>query len=284
MQLLSHPLLAIVFLIAMLIFVHELGHFIIGRLCGIGVETFSIGFGPKMFSFTHHGTVYQVAWLPLGGYVKFAGALPNEEVADIHRGKEMHLATKTRRALTIAAGPAANFLLAAVIYTILGLAGLEHPPSIVGTVRPDSPAARSGLQAGDRIIAIDGEAVSRWDELRDHIAAAPERRLQLTVQRQQQELQLTLVPADEDGRGMAGVGLDYEKAIISVPRLDSIAAQQGLQGGDEITAVQVEGKTTEITTFTQLRNFFASLPSDTCCLFAFKTRGAGGDRFYSRTS
>ena len=87
MELLSHPLFAIVFLIAILIFVHELGHFIIGRLCGIGVETFSIGFGPKMFSFTRQGTVYQVAWLPLGGYVKFAGALPNEEVADIHRGQ-----------------------------------------------------------------------------------------------------------------------------------------------------------------------------------------------------
>lgn len=263
MQLLSHPILAIVFLIALLIFVHELGHFLIGRLCGIGVETFSIGFGPKMFSFTHNNTVYQVAWLPLGGYVKFAGVLPNEEVAEIHRGKEMYLASKTRRALTIAAGPVANFLLAVVIYTILGMAGLEHAPSVVGTVRPDSPAARSGLQAGDHIIAIDGEALTRWDELRDHIAAAPQQRLQLTVQRQQQKLQLTLVPDDEDGRGMAGVGLDYEKAIIAVPHPDTIAAQQGLQRGDEITAVQVEGETTAITTFTQLRNFFAAVPPDT---------------------
>ncbi len=263
MQLLSHPLLAIVFLIAVLIFVHELGHFIIGRLCGIGVETFSIGFGPRLFAFTRNGTVYQVAWLPLGGYVKFAGTLPHEEVADIHRGQEMYLASKTRRALTIAAGPVANFLLAVLIYTILGLAGLEHAPSVVGTVRPDSPAARSGLQAGDRIIAIDSAAVTRWNELRDHISTAPQQRLQLTVQRQQQELQLTLVPDDEDGRGIAGVGLDYEKAIIAVPRPESIAAQQGLQPGDEITAVQVKGKTTAITTFTQLRTFFAQLPPQT---------------------
>lgn len=263
MQLLSHPLLAIVFLIAVLIFVHELGHFIIGRLCGIGVETFSIGFGPRLFSFTRNGTVYQVAWLPLGGYVKFAGALPNEEVADIHRGKEMHLASKTRRSLTIAAGPVANFLLAIFIYTILGLAGLEHAPSIVGTVRPDSPAAHSGLQAGDRITALDGDAVTRWNELRDHIAAAPQQRVQLTVQRQQQELQLTLVPDAEGERGVAGIGLDYEKAIIAVPHPDAIAAQQGLQRGDEIIAVQVAGESTAITTFTQLRAFFARLQPHT---------------------
>ena len=263
MQLLSHPLLAIVFLIAVLIFVHELGHFIIGRLCGIGVETFSIGFGPRLFSFNRDGTTYQVAWLPLGGYVKFAGALPNEEVAAIHHGKEMYLASKSKRFLTIMAGPVANFLLAVLIYTVLGMVGLEHPPSVVGTVRPDSPAAHSDLQAGDRITAINGETLRRWDELRDRISAAPQQRLQLTVQRQQQELQLTLVPDEEDGRGIAGVGLDYEKAIIAVPNPASLAAQQGLLRGDEITAIQVEGKTTVITTFTQLRTFFARLPPQT---------------------
>ena len=273
MQLLSHPLLAIIFLIAVLIFVHELGHFIIGRLCGIGVETFSIGFGPKMFAFTRNGTVYQVAWLPLGGYVKFAGVLPNEEVAEVHRGKEMHLVSKTRRALTIAAGPVANFLLAILIYTILGLAGLEHAPSVIGTVRPDSPAAHSGLQAGDRIIAVDGETLTRWDELRDHIAAAPQQRLQLTVQRQQQELQLTLVPDEKDGRGLAGVGLDYEKAIIAVPHPASVAAQQGLQRGDEITTVQIDGETTTITTFTQLRDFFAHLSPQTSVSLRFQRDG-----------
>ena len=262
MQLLSHPLLAIVFLIAVLIFVHELGHFIVGRLCGIGVEAFSIGFGPRMFSFHRNGTTYQVAWLPLGGYVKFAGALPNEEVADIHRGKEMYLASKTRRFLTIAAGPAANFLLAIVIYTILGMAGLEHAPSIVGTVRPDSSAARSGLQAGDRIIAINNQAVTRWNELRDHIAAAPQQRLHLTVQRQQQELQLILVPDLVEGRGIAGVGLDYEKPIIAVPDPTSIAAQQGLQTGDEITAIQINNTTSAITTFSQLRTVLAATSAD----------------------
>ncbi len=263
MQLLSHPLLAIVFLIAVLIFVHELGHFIVGRLCGIGVETFSIGFGPRLCAYHHRGTTYQVAWLPLGGYVKFAGALPHEEVAEIHRGKEMHLASKTRRTLTIAAGPAANFLLAVVIYTLLGLAGLEHAPSVVGTVRPDSPAANSGLQAGDRVVAIDGEAITRWDELRDHIMAAPHQRLSLTVHRQRQTLHLTLVPAEEDGRGMAGVGLDYEKAIVAVPRPVTPAAQQGLRRGDEIVAAQVGDEKTTITTFTQLREFFATLPPQT---------------------
>ena len=175
----------------------------------------------------------------------------------------MHLATKTRRALTIVAGPAANFLLAIVIYTILGMAGLEHPPSIVGTVRTSSAAAESGLQAGDRIVAIDGEKITRWTELRDKVAASPHQPLRLTVQRQEQELQLTLVPNIQDGQGVAGVGLDYEKAIISVPRPASLAAQQGLQLGDEIVAAQVDGKTTAIKTFTQLRTFFATVPPDT---------------------
>ena len=263
MQLLSHPVFAIVFLIAVLILVHELGHFIVGRLCGIGVEVFSIGFGPQLFAINRNGTIYQLAWLPLGGFVKFAGALPHEEVAAIHRGKEMHLASKTRRFLTIAAGPVANFLLAALIYTLLGIAGLEHAPAVVGTVRPDSAAARSGLRSGDRIVAINGTALSRWDELRQHIVGAPQQRLQLTVQRQGQELQLVLRPDLVDGRGVAGVGLDYERALISVPQPDSSAAQHGLQRGDEITAGQIGATTTAITTFAQLRAFFTAAAPDT---------------------
>lgn len=265
MQLLAHPLLAIVFLIAVLIFVHELGHFIVGRLCGIGVEVFSIGFGPQLCSMQRNGTVYQLAWLPLGGYVKFAGALPGEEVAEVHRGQEMHLATKTRRFLTVSAGPVANFLLAMLIYTLLGMAGLEHAPAVVGTVRPDSPAAHSGLRSGDRIVAIDEQAVTRWDELREHIATAPAQRLRVTVARHQQQLELTLVPAAENGRGVAGVGLDYEKAIVAVPKPDARAAQHGLRSGDEIVAAQRAGETTPIKTFAQLRAFFDS--DDTAPVF-----------------
>lgn len=236
-ELLSHPVVAIVFLIGVLVFIHELGHFVIGKLCGIGVETFSIGFGPPIISFERLGTVYQLAWIPLGGYVKFAGALPTEEVADTHSGKEMYLASKTKRFLVISAGPVANFLLAFVIYTIMGMTGMEHAPAVIGTVMPNSPAYVSGLHSGDRIIAIDDEKISKWNEMHRRIANSPLKRLRITVKRQEREIDLVLIPEKVKGQGRAGVGLNYEKPIVTV-FAESLVARHGLQTGDEIITVR----------------------------------------------
>ena len=254
-SLLTHPLVAIVLLIGILVFVHELGHFLVGKLCGVGVETFSIGFGTPVCKFTHKNTTYQLAFLPLGGYVKFAGALPNEPVQEEHRGKELYLASKRKRTLIILAGPVANFLLAFVLYTFLGALGVEHAPAHIGTVIPDSAASRSGLQSGDKILAVNDKQIHKWEELRSQIAKSAGEPLRLQVARQQQTLAITLVPENKNGTGRAGVGIDYERAIVAVSD-GSQAAQQGLRSGDEITSVRIENTQTKIENFSQLARFF----------------------------
>lgn len=285
-ELLSHPAVAIVFLIGVLVFIHELGHFVVGKLCGIGVETFSIGFGPPIISLKKNNTVYQLAWIPLGGYVKFAGTLPTEETDDVHSGKEMYLASKTKRSLVISAGPFANFLLAFVIYTVMGMTGIEHAPAVIGTVMPDSPASASGLHSGDRIVAIDAAKISKWEEMHRRIARSPLKELRVTVERQGREIDLVLIPEKVRGQGRAGVGLNYEKPIVTV-LASSPAARHGLQTGDEIIALrlaqiqdidsdleiaprqdldvdngQVVGNEIEIKTFAQLQDIFFSAEAD----------------------
>ena len=257
-ELLSHPIVAIVVMIGLLVFVHELGHFVVGALCGIGAEVFSIGFGPPIVKFTYRHTVYQLSWIPLGGYVRFAGAMPQMEVADHHRGQELYLAHKGKRLATIAAGPLANFVLAGVIYTIVAMIGIEHAPAIIGTVRPDSPAQQGGLQAGDRVLAIDGSPVKTWEELRTKIGDRAGEQVQFRVQRREQTTELTVIPEQHRGRGRAGIGLTYEKPIVTVIDNNSPLALSGLRSGDEIVAYTIaETKTVPVQNFTQLRDLSA---------------------------
>ena len=258
MELFSHPIVAIVFLIGLLVFVHELGHFVVGILCGIGVEVFSIGFGKPIVKYTYRRTVYQLSWLPLGGYVKFAGGMPQEEVAEHHRGQELYFASKGKRLATISAGPLANFVLAGVIYTIAAMVGIEHAPSVIGTVRPDSPAQQGGLQAGDRVVAIDGSPVKTWEELREKIADKAGQELQFQVQRRDKTTELAITPQQHKGRGRAGIGLAYEKAVVTVIDDNSPVARAGLRTGDEVVAYTISGQqTVAVHSFAQLRDLLS---------------------------
>jgi len=134
----QYPLVAILVMIGSLIFIHELGHFLVGRMCGIGVIRFSIGFGPKVLEFTRGGTKYSIAPLPLGGYVQFLGSYGNELEDTAHvKGKSFNEASRFQRALTLFAGPFANILLAFAIFSLLGMAGVERTPAMVGQVLPD---------------------------------------------------------------------------------------------------------------------------------------------------
>ena len=130
-QFFSHPIPAVVILLGLLVLIHELGHYLVGRWCGIAVETFSIGFGPRILGFRRGGTDYQISWIPLGGFVKFAGAHPSEDVPAGLKGIGFLQASLPKRAATIVAGPAANFLLAVVVYAILVTTGLHYGDRIV---------------------------------------------------------------------------------------------------------------------------------------------------------
>jgi regulator of sigma E protease len=250
-SILANPVFAIVLFIGLLIFVHELGHFLVGKFLGLGVETFSIGFGPELLGFTYGGTRYRVAIIPLGGYVKFAGALAREEVAPHFVGKEMYRARPWVRAATLVAGPFANFLLAVAVYAALGMQGVPHNPAIIGQVMKDSPAARAGLEPEDEILAVDGRAISSWEELREELAAHPGTPLTLQVARDEAVFPLTLSPdafqgKDDIGRkatqGRAGISLGMLPAIVTLNAASAAASRAGIKTGEKITSLRLTAK------------------------------------------
>ena len=244
---LSNPLIAVVVLLGALVFVHEFGHFIVGRACGIAVETFSIGFGAKLFSFKRGNTEYRLSAVPLGGYVKFYGANPAEEVPDGVAGREFFRANYWRRMATVAAGPGANFLLAAVAFSVLGRAGISHPPALIGDVLPGSPAEVAGVFPGDRLIAIDDAPVTRWRELEAAVSKSADRVMKWTMSRNSALIQIDLKPAAVDienalGRkvriGRVGVSLGIVPAYISISKKDGWAYRSGLRTGDLVKSLK----------------------------------------------
>ena len=169
-------LIPFLFVLTVVVFFHELGHFLVARWCGVRVDTFSIGFGREVFGWNdRHGTRWKVSWIPLGGYVKFAGdenaaSVPDRErLAQIPAGDREHLfhfKPLRQRAAIVAAGPIANFILAIVIFAgVFTFVGRTVATPLVDEVMPGSPAAAAGFVAGDRVISIDGRPVASFEEM-----------------------------------------------------------------------------------------------------------------------
>ncbi len=169
-----------------LIFFHELGHFLVARAFGMGVSTFSLGFGPKLFKRTYGKTEYCLSAVPLGGYCALVGE--DDQSQELPQGftskESFALRPAWQRILVVAAGPFANVLLALLICWILAFSyGQAHLLPTVGEVMPDSPAAMAGMQAGDTIISIDGTPIKDWVSMSDAIAASKGTALTVDVDR-----------------------------------------------------------------------------------------------------
>jgi len=204
----SSALLAVVSFLVVLsivVFVHEFGHFIVARWCGVAVRTFSIGFGREIFGFTDRkGTRWRVAWIPLGGYVKFVddenvASAPSEEALVRMTPEERRGAFQTRpiwqRAAVVFAGPAANFLLAIVIYTAVNFwVGVHTIAPRIGEVKAGMPAAAAGFQPGDVILSIDGEAIGGFEDVQRIIAVNGDRKLHFGVDRSGGKLFIDVTP------------------------------------------------------------------------------------------
>jgi regulator of sigma E protease len=198
-------LIPFLFVLTVVVFVHELGHFLVARWCGVGIKAFSIGFGPEIVGFTdRHGTRWKLSWIPLGGYVKFiddenvtsAGArrtidqLTPEERARSFQGKSLG-----QRAAVVAAGPIANFLLAIVVFTaIFGVFGERITAAKVDIVNPGSAAERAGFLPGDRVISIDGTAIETFGEMQRIVAMSPGQPLHFAVDRGGKTIDITVTP------------------------------------------------------------------------------------------
>ena len=241
----SNPVISILVLIGILIFVHELGHYLVGKYFGFGIETFSIGFGPKIFGFKRGMTTYQISLLPLGGFVKFVGAFPGETIPQEFQGKELANFAVWKRALMTFAGPFANLLLAFVVFVAVGINGLDHPSSVLGHVRPGSPAYLAGLLPGDKIIQVDQTVVKHWDDLIVTVSQKHSTAVQIAFERDGEKKSVEMRPEarnDEDPNGAKVKVGRIGVSPITLPNFvavmpASLAEKAGLKMGDQIVSV-----------------------------------------------
>ncbi|HHW44579.1 MAG TPA: RIP metalloprotease RseP [Desulfotomaculum sp.] len=189
----------------LLILFHELGHFLVAKRVGIKVHEFSIGFGPKLIGLIRGETVYNLRLLPLGGYVRMAGMDPAEEVDDEERSFQKK--PVYQRAAVIAAGPAMNFLLAALLLAVIFITqGVPTPTTTIGKLVPGQPAEKAGVLPGDRVVAINDQPVDTWEQLSHLVNAHPGQSLTLTVVRAGKERKIHLLTvADPQGMGKIGI-------------------------------------------------------------------------------
>src|SRR6185369_11840389 len=189
-----------------LIFIHELGHFIFAKTFGVGVEKFSLGFGPKVLGKKVGETEYLLSALPLGGYVKMVGEGEPEdaELAEVDKSRSFAEKKPLQRIAIVAAGPVFNLLFALVLFIVIYLVGVPAVTTKVGEVVAGKPAGRAGMLAGDLITAVNGKAVSRWDDFAKIIAQGKLAPLQVSVQRGGAPLQFSMVPESRTTKNMLG--------------------------------------------------------------------------------
>ncbi|HET6469827.1 MAG TPA: RIP metalloprotease RseP [Geminicoccaceae bacterium] len=188
-------------ILSVVVFVHEFGHYWVARRNGVRVETFSIGFGPELFGRNdRHGTRWKFSVIPLGGYVKMLGdadaTSTTVDVRHVRDPESFPAKSVWQRMAIVFAGPAANFLFAIVVLAALFVfSGRPFTPPEVGAVQEDSPAAAAGLAPGDRVVAIDGDAIESFEQLQAIVRQSPDRPLALTIERAGQTVEVVLTPA-----------------------------------------------------------------------------------------
>lgn len=198
--------IAAVFVFGLLIFVHELGHFITAKLVGMRVDEFAIGFGPKLFSKKQGDTLYSLRLIPLGGFNKIAGMDPDEEQDQFSFQSKPVWA----RMVVIIAGSLMNFLLPVILFTIVFVSsGIDKPSTepIIGSVMPLKPAAQAGLLPGDRVISVNSKPIKVWQDFVSTIQINAGNELVLTYERQGVLRQTSVVPEQDSkaNRGIIGI-------------------------------------------------------------------------------
>ncbi len=230
-----HNAVWLLVLLGVMILIHELGHFWAARYFGVGVEVFSFGFGPRLFGFRRGETDYRFSALLFGGYVKMMGAEPGDEHVDDPRA----LTAKPRwqRLIIAFAGPFMNVILAIALLTGLFMVKYQkfaepEQRGVIGHVIKDSPAARAGLQEGDRIVAIDGQNNPSWEDIELKEVSGAYRPLQVTVERNGKRFETKVTPVLDEKAGMGYAGWS-EKGQIQIQRITGTPAEKaGLKKGD----------------------------------------------------
>lgn len=255
-----------IFVLTVLVFVHEMGHFWVARRNGVRVEVFSIGFGPELFGWNDRNeTRWKVCAIPMGGYVKMFGEaeqrdVDGNEIAFTEEEKAVSFAHKSlgQRAAVVFAGPAANFLFAIVVFTgLFAFVENQIPLAAIGKVQEESAAAQAGFQPGDKVLAISGKEIRYFTELRDIVLVNPNKELSFSISRNNRQIELVAAPSafgENPSQGRLGVSPDpkefearnmgvAEAALKAVEHSFSVTGEilvaigeifTGDRGGDEL--------------------------------------------------
>jgi regulator of sigma E protease len=255
-------LFSFLFVLGVLIFVHELGHYLMAKRIGVRVLTFSLGFGPRVVGFRRGDTDYCISAIPLGGYVKMAGETPDDTLTG--QSDEFLSKSKWQRFQVLIMGPLMNIVLAVVLMAVVyangtGVPAFQDRTPVVGSVETGSPAAQAGIQAGDRILAVGGRAVGTWEDFYVAIGTRANRPVPITLLRDGQTLSRQVTP-DASGQfdvGEIGVLPDIHPHVRTVV-VGEPAAEAGIQPGDVV--VTVNGQ--RITFAQDLSDVIAKHPED----------------------
>ena len=208
-------IVSVIVLLGILIFAHELGHFLVAKRAGVGVLKFSLGFGPRIIGKKIGETEYVLSLLPLGGYVKLLGESPEEELPEADAKRSFLKQPVWKRIMIVAAGPVFNFLLAIAIFTVVNMVGLPVLTPEIGSLSKDSAAMEAGLKTGDRIIDMDGRAITKWDEISRVVTESNGKPLKITVRREAGTLDFTVTPRSMKTKNLFGEEIESFKIGIS---------------------------------------------------------------------
>lgn len=239
-------LISFIIVLGVLIFIHELGHFAVAKACGVGVEKFSLGFGPRIVGIQRGETEYRISLLPLGGYVKMVGEAPGEEITPEQRAKSFTHKPVWKKALIVAAGPAMNLVLAIALLPVIFMIGIQVPtyldkPAVAGYIVPGEAADKAGIKKGDTVVSIEGKEIKDWEDLITALAMSPDKKITAVMDRDGTKIETSLVPAASEvtGAGTAGLYPPMEPVIGEISP-GYPAEKAGIKAGDRI--VSINGK------------------------------------------
>ena len=197
-------IIATIIVLGVLIFVHELGHFLVAKKLKVSVLTFSLGFGPKLFGKKIGETMYQISLVPLGGYVKMVGEEAGEKISPEMMAKSFAVQPVSKRLGIVFAGPFFNFLFAVVAFAAVLMVGMPTLLPEIGEVKPDFPAYQAGIVKGDRIVEANGTPIHRWEDLAKIIHDSGEKRLALKLERAHETFQVNVTPKITNQKNIFG--------------------------------------------------------------------------------
>ncbi len=218
-------LFSFIIVLGVLIFFHELGHFLVARFFGVGVEKFSLGFGPRIFGKKVGITDYRISAIPLGGYVKMVGEEPDAEIAPEDIPLSFTHKHVFKKILIVAAGPFFNLLLAVLLfYLVYQFSGLYIRKPVVGTVAPDTPAQTAGLRPGDEIASIDGKSVDTWESMAAIISESDGKPLRIELKRDGRTIPITIKPRVQEDVNLFGETIN--RYVIGIASSNEFAVQK----------------------------------------------------------